>query len=643
MYSNNYTVILNFLALTTQNFTFIVYRKLISNKENKPDRDIYVGTLPIQSNNKDVRDRYWISLSPRDGFENFTCHSTDNHYLTLYFLYHKLKHQLSNFADESQYSALSYRFTKAIFFTIKEHREGKEVIKLEPYYLSTDRKFGFLIDFEFHKKEGIPFNRTIQKLSLSLDNHFRSNKNFYIDKSEKIKILLVKDSPLYKAFPIVDVNGTEINIENNLHQLEANTLNSKTYIFNEDKEGQSPFKCIRDYGPLEPLTEKACFYFAFMDEARDYAVDLYKALRGQLHPTTFPGLSVIFKLSIEKENTSRSSVKKFDGESINKMISEIKTENHQRAIQIVILNSKTNKQVYYDLKHSFLKEKIPLQIITLDLLKNKEAFKWSVSNIALQIFAKLGGKPWKVKPDNQNCLIIGIGQAHKLTKTAEGRTVVNKYFAYSVLIDSSGLYKDIEILSSADDKHSYAAQIQSKIEEIVRKYNSEYRKFVIHTPFKLKNKELHIIQKSLEKISADKELGEIELVVIKINTKNKFFGYYNQSNSLVPYESTYLQISFKDFLIWFEGIQPKKSNVYKRFSGPTHIQFYYSNNELSYPEKIRYLQDIINLSGANWRGFNAKSLPVSIYYCQLIARRIKEFNSLGYPDIQIEDSNPWFL
>jgi len=39
--------------------------------------------------------------------------------------------------------------------------------------------------------------------------------------------------------------------------------------------------------------------------------------------------------------------------------------------------------------------------------------------------------------------------------------------------------------------------------------------------------------------------------VLKVNTENDFFGYAN-TNSLVPYESSYLKISGKEYLIWFE-------------------------------------------------------------------------------------------
>ncbi|MCC5637610.1 hypothetical protein LC593_17545 [Nostoc sp. CHAB 5844] len=298
MNSNNYSVALNFLALTIQDFTFTVYRKLHSKSEKKVNNDIYVGTLPIQSDDKDWREKYWIALSPTDDFESFTCHANDNHYLTKYFLHHLLKNQLSNFAGHVQYSVTSNRFESAIFFTIKEHPQGNEVIRIEPYYLSAEQKFGFLIDFEFHKKDSIPFNREVQKLSLSLDENYKSNKNFYTDKFKKIQSFIGKNSLLHEIFSTSGIASLNIDIEKNLYQLKADTLNSKIYIFRDNKEGQSPFQGIRNYGPLKTLTGKTHFYFAFTDEARDYAVDLYKALRGQLHSTTFPGLSQIFQLSI---------------------------------------------------------------------------------------------------------------------------------------------------------------------------------------------------------------------------------------------------------------------------------------------------------------------------------------------------------
>ncbi len=57
----------------------------------------------------------------------------------------------------------------------------------------------------------------------------------------------------------------------------------------------------------------------------------------------------------------------------------------------------------------------------------------------------------------------------------------------------------------------------------------------------------------------------------------------------------------------------------------------------------KLLQDCINLSGANWRGFKAKQLPVSIFYCQKISEFLTKFEENGYDNIHIDNLKPWFL
>jgi len=56
-----------------------------------------------------------------------------------------------------------------------------------------------------------------------------------------------------------------------------------------------------------------------------------------------------------------------------------------------------------------------------------------------------------------------------------------------------------------------------------------------------------------------------------------------------------------------------------------------------------YTGERLHLSGANWRGFNAKSLPISIYYAQIIAKYFREFHRLGLRELDLENLTPWFL
>jgi hypothetical protein len=77
---------------------------------------------------------------------------------------------------------------------------------------------------------------------------------------------------------------------------------------------------------------------------------------------------------------------------------------------------------------------------------------------------------------------------------------------------------------------------------------------------------------------------------------------------------------------------------------PLQATFLYPREpQLTGDQQVDYLQDALNLSGANWRGFNAKTLPVSVYYAQLIAKYFREFDRLGLPELELHTLTPWFL
>jgi hypothetical protein len=302
----------------------------------------------------------------------------------------------------------------------------------------------------------------------------------------------------------------------------------------------------------------------------------------------------------------------------------------------LLIADRNDERTYYSLKYRLLGENLPLQAVTVDLLRRRDGLKWSTSNIALQIFSKIGGQPWKVKPTNEKCIVFGIGQSHRVI---EGKIV--RYLAYSVSTDSSGLYKKVCMLGKSDSERSYLEQLKSNMSQHVQQYIKEgYLKCVLHVPFKIRRNELESINEAVEEVASQNSGQGIDFIVLKVNTRNDFFGFAN-TNSLVPYESSYLKISGREYLVWFEGLQYHRETIFRRIGGPTHIEFYWANRELNEEERRKYLQDLLNLSGANWRGFNAKSMPVSIYYCELMADFLERFQK------EVENmealTNPWFL
>lgn len=137
---------------------------------------------------------------------------------------------------------------------------------------------------------------------------------------------------------------------------------------------------------------------------------------------------------------------------------------------------------------------------------------------------------------------------------------------------------------------------------------------------------------------------------MKFNEQDQYIGF-SSGNSKVPLEGTHVPLGSGQHLVWFEGSQTNQ-NIRNAVAKPTHIEFVYpspkNENEPDSIQRIRenrlsYIQDAINLSGANWRGFNAKNTPVSVYYAKIIADYIENFDRLGLDMVDIDGMSPWFL
>lgn len=626
---------LNFFPLTTQEFRFTVWRKPYAGERKEgPFQDLYRKSLPIDPDSIDQRGEYWISFEEKANFEEFVCKENYNHFLTQDFLYHLLSLKTKEALQAEEYLIPTREFRKRIYFILRQHPEGKEAVWLRPYYLHSVRKFGFLSDFRFRKNPNVPFSKEIQKLSLSLDKDYKSNRNFYLDKFQKL--IEFRDKLYKRIFPIGS-GELSIDIVSQLETLPCGKLDVKTYVFAGGQTDLSQYRGLEAYGPLTEVQLPVRLACIFRDKDEALLNDLLDALNGKSFAVNFNGIEPIFRMTIETEPIKVSDYSQRSLDYAIKHISDIKGKNQNKLIMPALVGDRYDDQTYYSLKYRLLRENLPLQVVTVDLLRRRDGLKWSTSNIALQIFAKIGGQPWKVKPTNEKCIIFGIGQSHR---RSNGKII--RYFAYSVSTDSSGLYKKISMLGKSDSEKEYLNQLRVNMLQAVEEYLEQgYEKCVLHVPFKIKQRELESINAAIKEVASQTSRQNLDFLVLKVNTENDFFGYAN-TNSLVPYESSYLKISGKEYLIWFEGLQYHRETIYRRIGGPIHIEFYWANREeLTEEDRKKYLQDLLNLSGANWRGFNAKNLPVSIYYCELTADFLERFPQ-EVENIEII-SNPWFL
>ena len=635
--SERYEIELNLLLLAKPLQEFLVFRKP-RGQEQRPSAAWFGFSLPIEKAG-DERANYWVAFEPEDEFEEFVVSPLDNRYLTQRALFDGLVRSAASALPESAFTT-PRGFFEELRFKGEMHAEGTEELVVQPYYLRRKREFGWLIDYHFRKNSDAPFSRRIQQLSLTLDKNYRRNLNYYVDRYQKVSAYL---SEFRDPIDTVKLRGNSqpIQTQRAFEHLPASRLQGKTYLFAGDRSSNSQFNGLKRFGPLTPVSMPPKLLFVFREVDRPAARKLAVAIRGasSRERYAFPGFQSLFKSEIAIDS-SPFVLEDLSQDAFEAALARVLRERHSQLVIPVFVLPEGDDNGYAEHKAIFSHAGIPTQVCTLTVINDDYALKWSVANIALQIFCKAGGQPWKVKPTTDETLIVGISQSHKLVKLDKG-TNVSRYFAFSVLTDNSGLFRELDILGDSQNRDEYLDLLRRNLAKTLNEESKSYKQVVVHTSFRLRDDEMRAIEATVQNVAARSET-ECRFAVAKVNQKNRYFGVNPAVNSLVPYEATSVSLGGGEYLLWFEGIFPDKQTVNKAFPGPTHVVFLKTSSEDKIADNA-LLQDLVNLSGANWRGFNAKSAPVSIFYCHLIAEFVQSFHQRDLPLPQVQDLNPWFL
>jgi hypothetical protein len=639
-------IALNFLALKTADFTYTVYRKKLT-----PDQVSVPGTrtLPYDCLGAPAtsveRHRYEVSLQPTEGFEATRMGAWINPGLTDEVLHQALicrAHQ----SDLSADTELSERkFTREVAFVLGRHGDVREVMWLRAYGLQVVGRFGFLCQFAVRipRDSSIPDKRRLE-LSLTHKNG-RVNGDFYLDQYQKVELFLQRYFKSIAELTLHD--GTQVEIEPRLSVVPSFTLARRTYVFRDSHEGKNQFFGLRDHGPFQPADPASRLVFVFAGEDRERSQHLFRALRGDIY-STFPGMESMFRTAITRKNVSGIEVPGFTNGELQQTCTTLKAQfPAERVVPVVLVpltkhTSDEETAKYNAAKHAFISQGLASQFVDRKQTQDRNALKWSVSNIGLALFAKMGGVPWRVKPSTVRCLVVGIGQAHRVVN---GK--VERYLAYSVLTDSTGSYESIKILGNSPNEDEYIETLRTNLRQVLVSHADQYDSFVLHVTFSIKRSEIEVIQALLKELKGAEGSSRNEFVAIKFNDRNPFFGFSVDHNSRVPHEGTVAPLSQREYLIWFSGLSIDDSRIPKKPERPAHLRVLYPETPLPEADLKRVLQDAMNIAGANWRGFNAKSMPISVYYAKIIADYYAHFRESNLREVDFETVSetvsPWFL
>lgn len=411
-------------------------------------------------------------------------------------------------------------------------------------------------------------------------------------------------------------------------------------------------------GPFRPITlDHPRFGFVFPSENRDDANRLFQALkngigyfRGVENTFRFPlRTDQVFAIPVAGVHVSPVADHSKNAHAYAKAILAWHSEQpKQKADMFFVLHPKTGQSVvgteYYECKAQLLQEGILSQNVTLDLLRNRSQFEWSAANIALGAFVKLGGIPWVVPGEAlDQDLILGVGRAYVYDPTSRKNTA---FMAFTACFSARGPLKFVSLARAAGTKEEYLDALQDLVKISLAKADqlgTNPSSLTVHAPKEMKKEELATIRNV---VNSYEKKNILEIGILKITDESLYFALDDQFPDGIPRRGTAVRVTDREFMLYTEGREETES---WRARLPVALRIAPSGNSPTDAKMLAMLRQINDLSQVNWRGFNARSKPISIYYSSLIAQLLSHVphgavSGLHKPEaLPIIQERMWFL
>lgn len=292
---------------------------------------------------------------------------------------------------------------------------------------------------------------------------------------------------------------------------------------------------------------------------------------------------------------------------------------------------------YYVAKEFFAQRGIPSQMVTLELLLDTGRLGWSLANIALASFAKLGGVPWVVDARGlDGDLVVGVGRAD--ISLGDGQRWHS--FGYAVAFVSNGSYIATHSFPPVADEGYYEQRLTEAIRaalEESRDTDQQIERVVIHLARRTGEREVRAAETALGQAG----MQELPVAFLRVDDSSLFEFLDGSEATFAPPKGLTLRLGERRALVQVETV-----TSYGPARRPLLIEL--DRRSTIDPDELGGLVlEVFRLGHANWRGFNARSKPVSLYYGERLAELVGYMNQRGEWDpatMRAElRSRPWFL
>ncbi|MBE0545247.1 MAG: hypothetical protein IH623_28245 [Verrucomicrobia bacterium] len=399
------------------------------------------------------------------------------------------------------------------------------------------------------------------------------------------------------------------------------------------------------FGPYQPIHVKPRIGFVFPEGYRDYANNLYLALRNGIG--YFKGLSTLLKVPFEKEQvfpiTGFSLPNPHDHEDAAKRYRDAilswKAATKESADIFVNLHPKSlaweEDSAYGACKAVLLEAGISSQNVTFELIDNSSQFEWAAANIALAIFVKLGGIPWVTNLESQDkYIVVGMGRAEKQDHVTRERS---QFTAFTTCVRDNGVYELTHFGKPCTTREEHLVELRKTAGEALKRaleLGPHIKGIVIHFPKEFARDERDEVEQAIKEASHERAFA---CYTLKVTEEERFFAFDDSENGIPP-RGTCIKLGESEYMLYTEGAE-EKAAWSNRLPTAVRIKHFDSPDKLITGDLV---SQIFDLSLVNFRGFNAKAFPVSLYYSHLIAQILKRGTGLKL-GAEVLEKKMWFL
>jgi len=311
---------------------------------------------------------------------------------------------------------------------------------------------------------------------------------------------------------------------------------------------------------------------------------------------------------------------------------------------IVFLTSKRNQNLYSAIKAESLGNGIPSQVLTTEKLGVQNQIQWTLENIALQMYAKIGGTPWTVMSSSpRNEMVLGVSRALDRQR--------NFVVGFVTLFTYDGDYQFLYSLSPKPTEWSKLDEYRDALANLIVEAFEEYTQqqgqptsLVIHICKRPgKYREIAAVEKALQEIG-----NNMPYALVHLNDDSNYRLFDTSHQTYIPESGIKVNLSSRSALLLLDGRPPDVQGGIRRKRGVPRVLEATMDHRSTMPidQFSRLVQQVFEFSCVNWRGFNAQAVPATLNYSYLVARLVAEIGARNWNAIVsagILRDKAWFL